>query len=175
VVGIAGTVIGAGAAIYSANQTYEQGVAQKQEYDRQAAVDELAGKNAFAASQRDAEQRKLEGKLIMSRQQAYAAASGGGGGADAPTIAKILTDTGANAEQGARSVLYGGEQAQSDYFSAAQAKRITGQNNFMGSVLSSIGTLAGGVGHLVDSTAKYFPVSSPSSAFSGSTATARAY
>lgn len=175
IIAITGAVVGAGASVFSAYSTYKQGEAQQQEAYRQAAVDETAGKNEYAAAQRDAKQKRLEGNLIMSRQQAYAAASGGGSGADAPTIAKILTDTGANAETNAQSVMYQGAARRDDYFNQAQARRISGQNNFFGSILSSIGTLAGGVGHLASSTAGYIPTSSPSPIRLGSSIAGGAY
>jgi len=148
VVGIAGTAVSAGAAVYSAYNTYQQGVAQKQEFDRQAAVDEAHGRAEGAAAQRDAEQRRREGRLIMSRQQAIAAASGAGSGSDAPTIEKIMSDTGRLAETGAQSIMYQGEARRDDYFNSASARRTSGQNNFFGSILRSVGTLAGGIGRL---------------------------
>lgn len=147
---IGSAVIGAGTAIYGAYNSYQQGVAQQAEYERQARVDELHGKNEFAAAQRDAEMRRLEGHLIMSRQQAYAAASGLGSGADDPTILKIMSETGARAELGARSVMYQGEARRDDYLSSATAKRASGASNYMGGIMRAVGTLAGGIGQLAD-------------------------
>lgn len=154
---IASTVIGAGATVYSAYSSYQQGQALQAEADRQARVDEAAGKGEFAASQREAELRRIEGNLIMSRQQAYAAASGAGAGNDDPTILKIMSDTGANAELGARSVIYGGQSRQDDYINSARTRRISGQNNFLGGVLRAVGTLAGGVGRLSDTSDRWVP------------------
>lgn len=154
---IGSAAIGAGASIYSAVSTYQQGQAIAEEAERQARVDELSGKNELAASQREAELRRLEGKLVMSRQLAYAAASGSGAGPSDPTIVQIMSRTGANAELGSRSVLYQGEQRQADYINTARARRISGRNNFMASVLDSVGTLAGGIGRLSDTSKDWVP------------------
>jgi hypothetical protein len=154
---IGSAVVGAGASVISAYSTYQQGEAQKAELERQAGVDELAGKNEYAASQRQAEERRLEAKLVQSRQQAYAAASGGGAGADAPTIVKLFGDTERRGEYGAQTVMYQGEAARDDYYAAASAKRATGQNNFFGSILAAAGTLAGGVGKLGGDLAPHIP------------------
>jgi hypothetical protein len=163
VLAITGAVVGAGASVFSAYQTVQQGQAQQQELNREADVDTLAGKNAFAASQREAEQRQLEGKLIMSKAQAYAAASGGGAGADDPTIAKILTDTGDQAQYGADSVMYQGASQQSDYLASASAKRQTGQNVYFGSILRGVGTLASAAGGLASSASGMIPVGASNS------------
>lgn len=160
---IGAAVVGAGASVISAYSTYQQGEAQKAELNRQAAIDEKSGTAEFAASQREAEQRRLEGQLVMSRAQAYAAASGAGAGSDDPTISKILSDTGERAKFGSDSVLYQGQARRDDYFAEAAAKRTTGQNNFFGSILRSAGTLLGGVGHLAETSDQWMPSSSSGS------------
>jgi hypothetical protein len=120
-------------------------------------MDELHASNEFASAQREADLRRMEGKLIMSRQQAYAAASGGGAGSDAPTIVKIMADTSARSEFGANSVLYGGAERQQDYLNTAEARRVSGRNNFFGSIASAVGTLAGGIGRIGDTADKWAP------------------
>jgi hypothetical protein len=154
---IGSAVVGAGASIYSAYNSFEQGKAMQAEAERQALVDEQSGKSEYAASQREAELRRLEGKLIMSRQQAYAAASGAGSGADDPTIMTLMSETGSNAELGARVALYQGASREADYFNSAQARRISGRNNFVGKMLEGFGSLAGGVGRLADSSGDWIP------------------
>lgn len=154
---VGAAVVGAGASVYSAYQSHQQGVAMQQEANRQALIDEASGKAEFAASQREAELRRLEGKLIMSRQQAYAAASGAGAGANDPTILRIMSKTGENAEQNARVALYQGESRMADYYNQAQARRISGRNNFVGKMLEGFGTLAGGVGRLADTSKDWIP------------------
>lgn len=156
---IGSAVVGAGASAFSAYSTYQQGQAQQAQAEQVAQQDMLAGKNEFAASQREAELRKQEGNLIMSTQRAYAAASGGGSGADDPTITKILTDTGAKTQFGADSYMYQGQQREDDYFANASATRQTGANNFMGATLSALGTLAGGIGRFAGAAAGFVPQS----------------
>lgn len=154
---VGSAVIGAGAAVYGAYNSYQAGVAAQAEYERQAGVDELSGKMEFAASQREAELRRLEGGLIMSRQQAYAAASGAGSGVDDPTILKIMSDTGANADMNARSVMSQGEARRDDYLNAAKAKRASGSSNFLGGILRATGALADGVGNLAATSRDWIP------------------
>lgn len=138
---VGSAVVGAGAAVYT-------GITARQEADRQAAIDIASGKNSFAAAQREADQRRLEGHLIASRQQAYAAASGAGSGIDDPTILKILSDTGRNTDLAVDATLYQGAQARSDYEASAAARRASGQNYFLGSLLRATGSLAGGIGRI---------------------------
>lgn len=154
---IGAAVVGAGAAVYSAYQTVEQGKAQKAEYDRQANVDELMGKNEYAAAQREAEQKRLEGELVMSRQRAIAAASGGGGAASDPTIVQIMGETANRSQANSDAVLYAGEGARDSYNSSASARRASGANNFLGSVLTAAGTLAGGIGKVIQTGATFIP------------------
>ncbi|MBP8235449.1 MAG: hypothetical protein KAY22_24435 [Rhizorhabdus sp.] len=106
----------------------------------------LAGKNELAAAQREAEDRRREGRLIMSAQMAEAAASGAGSGEDAPTIMKILTDTGERVEYGAEATMYQGYSRRDDYFRSADAREASGRASFFGSVLSGLGSGIGGIG-----------------------------
>lgn len=154
---VGSAVVGAGAAVYGAYSTVKAGEAAQKEYERQAFMDELHGKDAYAASVREADLRRMEGKLIMSRQQAIAAASGAGSGADDPTILKIMSETGANADYGVRSVMYQGEQQRSDFNAQAETRRISGRNNYFGSLLSAAGTLASGVGKLAGTSKDWIP------------------
>lgn len=136
---IGSAVIGTGAAIYGGYQSQQAAeTAARQEI--------LAGKNEFAAAQRNAEERRLEGALISSKQQAMAAASGAGAGSDAPTIMKIMSETAARAQYGVDSEIYVGEQRRDDYFNSARARRETGRYNFMGGILSGVGKGLGGIG-----------------------------
>lgn len=136
---IGAAVVGTGAAIYG-------GMAQKDAAEIAARQEILAGKNEFAAAQRSAEERRYEGAIISSRQQAIAAASGAGAGDDAPTIAKIMSETAARTQYGVDSEIYAGMSRRDDYFNSARARRQTGQYNFFGGILSGIGRGLGGVG-----------------------------
>ena len=136
---IGSAVIGTGAAIYG-------GMASQDAAEQAAQQDILAGKNEFAAAQRTAEQRRLEGALISSRQQAIAAASGAGAGDDAPTITKIMSETAARTQYGVDSEIYAGQQRRDDYTNSARARRETGRYNFFGGILKGVGTGLGGIG-----------------------------
>jgi hypothetical protein len=106
------------------------------------------GRDEFAASQREAEEKKLQGKLIESRIQAVAAASGGGAGADSPTIMKLLTETGERNRYAVQSTLYAGARQRQNYMESAAAKRRSGDASLLGSFFTGFGTLAGGIGSL---------------------------
>lgn len=101
-----------------------------------------AGKGEFAASQREAQERQLEGQLVMSRQQAAAAASGAGAGGDAPTIVRLMTETSKRAAYGAESAMFGGRQRQQTYIDTADAQRASGNASFLGSIFSGVGRFA---------------------------------
>lgn len=136
---IGSAVIGTGASIYG-------GMQQQKANEIAARQERLAGKNELAAAQREAEDRRREGRLIMSAQMAEAAASGAGAGEDAPTIMKILTDTGERVEYGAEATMYQGYSRRDDYFRSADAREASGRASFFGSVLSGLGSGIGGIG-----------------------------
>lgn len=138
-----GTVASAG--ISAAGSIYAGQKSQEAAYlaARQA---EEQGREEFAASQREAFERSLEAKLTMSRQQAIAAASGGGSGADAPSIVRLQERTAERGQYGEDSARYGGESRRRSSFREAEARRRTGDNNFVGSLFTAGGTLAGGIG-----------------------------
>lgn len=135
----ASAVIGAGASIYS-------GVEAKKAAQREAHQLEGQGREAFAANQRDALEARLQGKLLESRQQAVAAASGGGSGVDAPSIVKLMTETGERSDYAAEVAMYSGIQQKKNAYEAATVTRRGGQASLLGSILSATGTLAGGLG-----------------------------
>ncbi len=137
-------VLGVVAAGASAAATIYGGMETRRASEEAAKRDLTAGQAEFAASQREAEERRLEGQLIMSRQQAAAAASGGGASADAPTIVKLMTETAKRSQYGIDSVMYGGRARRQGYIDSAQAKRETGNANFIGSIFTGIGQFAEG-------------------------------
>jgi len=157
VAAIGAAVVGTGVSLYgssvAADNARKAGEAERQTQYMLAQQEEAAGTEALASSQRDARERKLEGELIMSRQQAVAAASGGGAGADAPTIVRLMTETAKRSQYGQDSVIYTGEATRSKYNASAAARRMSGENSFLGGIqgaqgayLSGIGSLAAGVG-----------------------------
>lgn len=122
----------AGATIYAGNET------RKASYEA-AKRDETAGQAEFASAQREAQERRLEGELVMSRQQAAAAASGGGAGADAPTIVRLMTETAKRSRYGQESTMFGGRSRRQTYFDSATSRRQTGDANFLGSIFTGLG------------------------------------
>lgn len=137
ILGIAAAGASAAATIYAGSETRKAG------YEA-AKRDETAGMAEFAAAQREAQERNLEGKLVMSRQQAAAAASGAGAGDDAPTIVRLMTETSKRAQYGQESTMYGGRARRQGYFDNASAKRQTGDASFLGSIFTGIGQFAEG-------------------------------
>ena len=137
ILGIAAAGASAAATIYAGHETRRASV-------EAAKRDVRAGKAEFAASQREADERRLEGQLIMSRQQAAAAASGAGASGDAPTIVRLMTETAKRTRFGVDSVLYGGRERRQGYIDTADARRQTGEANFIGSILTGIGQFAEG-------------------------------
>jgi hypothetical protein len=157
VAAIGAAVVGTGVSLYGASVSAENsrkaGEAERQTQLMLAQQEEAAGTEAFASAQREAKERKLEGELIMSRQQAVAAASGGGASTDAPTIVRLMTETAKRSKLGQDSVIYTGESTRSRYNTSAAARRISGENSFLGGIqgaqgawLSGLGSLAAGVG-----------------------------
>lgn len=137
-------VVGAGVSIYAATKKNEGAQVE-------AAQMESVGRDEFAAAQRDALEARLQGKLVQSRQQAAAAASGGGAGWDAPTIVKLMTETGERTDYAARAAIYGGVQRRESLYRSAEATRRSGQASLLGGYLSAAGTLMGGVGRYAES------------------------
>lgn len=146
----ASAVIGAGAAIYGGIQANKAAQIEGKRLERQ-------GKDEFAAAQREALEARLQGKLLQSRQQAVAAASGGGAGLDAPSIVKLMSETGERTDYAAAVAMAQGRQRQSYYNDAAASTRAGGGNSLVGSFLSAAGTLAGGIGRFGSQYREFYP------------------
>ncbi|MCO5159621.1 MAG: hypothetical protein M9939_00675 [Mesorhizobium sp.] len=129
-------------ALISGVGTIASGIAANNAAQQEAMQLEEKGKEELAASQRDADQKRREGALINSRQQAVAAASGAGAGMDAPTIVKLMTDTAGQAEYNAQVDLYGGKSRKEGLFNAAANRRREGKASLLGSVLGGFGSFA---------------------------------
>lgn len=120
------------------------GIAANNAAQEEALQMEARGKEDFAASQREAGERRREAALVQSRQQALAAASGAGASADAPTIVRLMGDTAAQGEYNAQTDLYGGRQRRAGMRDSARARRAEGRASLLGSVFDAAGTIAGG-------------------------------
>lgn len=148
--GTVAAIAGIAAAGISIAGTLYGGQKDKEAAYALAKQEEARGDAEFASSQRDAQERELEAKLILSRQQATAAASGAGAGNDAPTIVQILQKTYERAAYGTSSVLYTGKQARQAYYDSAAARRRSGDATALGSYFRAAGTLAGGIGRFAE-------------------------
>jgi hypothetical protein len=135
-----------GGAIISSVGRYQQGQAEQAADYSQAQDYESIGRQEFAAAQRDALEAKVQGQLVESRQQAVAAASGGGAGADAPSVIRLMTETGARTQYAADSAMYRGLATRDRYYTAASEKRISGDTSLLGGEYGAIGSLLGGFG-----------------------------
>lgn len=160
----AAAVVGAGAQIYGGyaqQQASDKAAAQTTaQYQAEALQLQEKGRAEFAASQRDAIERRLQGQIVLSQQQAAAAASGGGAGGDAPTIVRLMTETAQRGDYGAESALYQGRSQQSIYDKSAandlvSAANPSKSNNFIGSLLDGVGTLLGGAGQVYNMADRY--------------------
>lgn len=128
--------------LISAGGSIVQGISANNAAKTEAAQMEERGKEDFAASQREAEDKRREGRIVNSRQQALAAASGAG--ADAPTIVKLMTDTAGQAEYNAQTSMFGGLQRKKGMNDSANARRAEGRAALVGSVFDAAGTALGG-------------------------------
>jgi len=108
---VIGTIISAAGSVIG-------GIAQSNQLEYQAEVEEMRANEARAVSQREAENKNRETKYVQSRQRALAAASGGG--AEDPTVTKLMQDVAAEGDYQARTALYEGETK--GRFLEAQAK-----------------------------------------------------
>ena len=144
------TMIAAGAAIagagVSAYGQIDSANRNREIAETQARQEEAQGRDEFAASQREMIERKLAGKLAMSRMQAIAASSGDGAGSDAPTIVRLMEKSAERDAYGRGTAVYSGMRLRDALNSSAGARRRTAQNNFTGSLYSATGTVLGGIG-----------------------------
>lgn len=136
---VGSALVGAGTAIYS-------GYLQKQAADTTAHTLENQGKADFASAQRDALQKQLETKYLLSTQQAQAAASGAGAGSDAPTIVRMMTETAKRGELASENVMYTGDLYKHNFGASAAAAREGGDASFLGGFLGGAGRLISGAG-----------------------------
>jgi hypothetical protein len=133
-------------AIVSAGGTVASGVAANNAAKFESEQMRIKAAEERAAAQREAQAKRREGDLVMSRQQALAAASGAGAGTDAPTIVKLMTDTARDSEYNAQTAQYGGESRSRGLLDSAKARRASGRASLMGSVIGGFGQGAAGLG-----------------------------
>jgi hypothetical protein len=144
----AGTILSGLGTAASAIGTIGAGTAAKNAAEYEAKQMEIKGAEERAAAQRDAQQKRREGQLVQSRQQALAAASGAGAGFDAPTIVKMMTDTAGESEYNAQTAMYGGLSRATGLMDSARGRRAAGKASFLGSVIGGFGSAASGFAKL---------------------------
>lgn len=130
--------------IVSALGSVASGIAANNAAEFEAQQLEAKGKEEFAASQRDAEAKRKEAQLVMSRQQALAASQGGS--ASDPTIVRLMTKTAETGDYNARTAMYGGISRQLGMNDSATGARLTGQANMFGSFLTGAASAIKGFG-----------------------------
>lgn len=136
IAGVAGTAV-------SAVGTIAAGSAAKASAEFEADQLRKKGAESLAASQREAEDRRKQTELVMSRQQAGAASSGLG--ALDPTVLALAGDTFQQGTLNSEMATYTGLSQRAGYMDQANAAIASGKAAQKGSYLGAAGTLLGGV------------------------------
>lgn len=131
-VSVAGTIAGGVQAANAAD--YQEKVAEQNEDE------------AHAASQREAEARRRQGRLIQSRQRAAIAA--GGGSIAEPSVLDVMGDTAQAVDLAADTDIYRGENAARGYRDAANVARYQKGQALGASYLGAASDLFSGVSNM---------------------------
>lgn len=123
--------------------TIAGGIEARNQAKYQQEVAEQNADEAKAASQREAADRRREGRLVMSRQRA-AIAAGGGSTAD-DSVLDLMGDTAAAADTNAKLELYKGEQQARGYKDAANVAEYQAKIAMPAAFLGAAGDLFSGV------------------------------
>jgi hypothetical protein len=131
-----GTGIQAGAGV-------GKGMAAQNAGNYNAGMLERAAADERASAQRQAQERRRQTDLVISKQVAGAAASGAGFG---PSLLDIIGDTAQRGEYMAQSEMYSGEARARNLIDRSKIARYEGDQAFTGSILEGLGTAAMGYG-----------------------------
>lgn len=101
------------------------------------------GDQELAVAQKEADRKRRETKLLLSRQQAVAGASGAG--ASDPTVLSIMGKTEEEGKTAAMLDMYNGMVNRSDLFTEAGTVRAEGRSKLFGSFLDAGGTIYGDI------------------------------
>lgn len=137
---LAGTAITAGG-------TLVEGAGAKKAGDFAATQYKQAGQQAFAASQRSADNERRDMQFAESRAQAVGAASGFGGATDTSTL-KQIGDIRQEGTLRAMTRLFEGQDAQRTALNKASASRFEGKQAQIGSYFKAAGQVLKGVGSM---------------------------
>lgn len=146
---VAGAAEGAGSALsligtgLTVAGTVGSGIAAKQQGKAAAESLKRQGTEEQAIASREAEDRRRDVGLVLSKQKNVAAASGAG--VLNPTILDIMGDTAQRGDYYARSATSAGENRAAGLMDQAAAARFKGDSAFSGSILEGIGKGVGGV------------------------------
>lgn len=117
--------------------TIQSGKAQQAALNHEAMMKKRQGQEEFAASQRQAIEKRKEGELVMSRQRALASASGAG--VVNPSMLDIYGETGAEADYNAEIEKFGGLSRKAGLYDQAAAARAKGKAIAKGSIFEGLG------------------------------------
>lgn len=137
------TILALAGTATSAIGTIAAGSAAQADAEFQAKQLEAKGQEEFAASQREAAEKRKDARLLLSRSQALAAASGAGTGG---SVLENEQDIAGEGELQALSSLYAGESRKRGLYDQAAASRRSGKAAKMGSYFKAGGTLLSGAG-----------------------------
>lgn len=121
--------------IVSAAGSLVGGVMANNQAKAQAEAMEIEAGQRRASAQREAEQRRKEANLVLSRQQAVAAASGGG--ATDSTVLDLMARTGGQGELNAQWAQYQGKEEGRGLENQAAMTRAAGRNALFGSFIDA--------------------------------------
>ncbi len=130
--GTIGTALSVGSTIYGGLAGYTQAKGT-------AANMKKKGDQELAVAQREAERKRRETQLLISRQTAVAGASGAG--ATDPTVLSVMGKTQAAGDEAAMLDMYNGMVNRSDLRSQAGSVKSEGRSKLFGSFLDAGGTI----------------------------------
>lgn len=136
-------ILGAIGTATSVVGTLAAGAQQKKRFEFEQKVAEQQADEASAASQRDAQARYREGRLIASQQRAQIAGSGGSV-ADQGVI-DLMGDTQERVTLAAQTDIYKGEQQKRGFNDAAKIAGINAENSMSQAWLNAGGQLFSGI------------------------------
>lgn len=134
--GTIGTALSVGSTIYGGIRGYETSKVTSAELKKK-------GDRELAVAQRDAERRRRETNLLISRQQAVASASGAG--ASDPSVKSVMEKTQAEGDYNAQLDMYNGMVSRADAYHEAAVARSEGRSGLVSSFIDAGRTIYTGI------------------------------
>lgn len=134
--GTIGTALSVGSTIYGGVRGYQSSKIES-------GLMKEKGDNELAAAQREAQRKRRETNLLLSRQQAVAAASGAG--AKDPSVMSVMAKTEAEGNYNAQLDMYNGLVSRADLYREAAVTRSEGKSKLFGSLLDAGSTIYSGM------------------------------